>query len=1206
MGIELLGKLVALAPEFQRLAKDLRAPHASGRLQVLEEATPVVLASLWRELARPMLVVTPRPEEARRLTEQIALWGAPDARLFPESEALPFERLASDTETTHQRLSTLSYLLAGRDDEESEGPPLVVASISAITQKTASFSVFETASQVLSRGDQIDIDDLAHRWRRMGYTHRPTVDTPGTVGRRGGILDVFPVGAESPVRIELWGDEVDSIREFDPVTQRSTGMIESFDIPPAAETMPGFFDPTAAAEAISDIDTSSLSAIERERVEVELDRLLDGYDVEEVNYYAGIFNDGSLFDFLREDGLVVVLRPDEVVRAALDSDERTTQLRKVKMGRGELPKNFPSSHFTWPEIEGELAGRKSRLDLLPWGADELTQRGVYALSITSGEGFFGNLDRFSSRAAELAEKSAAVVAVTSLPKRLVEVFDEAGVTATLLDDLVELPEPGSITILPSTGAGLSAGFALNTGTNRLALFSDTEIFGVAKRRRAGKRRVQQRRESLLGQLNPGDYVVHIEHGIGRFLGTGQPDGEGPEVEYLILEYSVEDRLYVPMDHLDRITPYVAPMDRTPNLTRLGSQEWQRTKKRVEESTREMASELLGLYARREAVEGHAFATDTPWQLQLEDSFPFEETEDQINTIAEVKADMERLRPMDRLVCGDVGYGKTEIALRAAFKAVMEGKQVAVLVPTTVLAQQHYATFSQRLAAYPVRVEVLSRFRSDADQKAIVEGLASGEVDICIGTHRLVQSDIRFADLGLAVVDEEQRFGVAHKERLKQMRSEVDVLTLTATPIPRTLHMAMAGVRDMSTIMTAPEERMPIKTYVSEFSDSLIREAILREIDRQGQVYFLHNRVHNIDHIALYLRSIVPEATVGVAHGQMPEGELERSMMAFAQAEMDVLVCTTIIESGLDIPNVNTLIVNRADSFGLAQLYQLRGRVGRGAKRAYAYLLIPPARALTETAEKRLKTMLAATELGAGFRIAMADLEIRGAGNILGSQQSGHIHAVGFDLYAKMLADATEQVRAQMAGENGTGEASDGETSGGKREGEGEPGNAGSMARGDEPTGPISVDLGIPASIPDGYIADLPTRIDLYRRLVEATSSDEVDLVTGELRDRFGPAPWQVQNLLFTVRVRVAAAGAGIVAVTRSDDMLVLRLASETGGAKTPLQSHLGSDAEVGNTQIRLLLDDDDEEEDWEVRLMRVIEGIAQFRRQIAEHAAALA
>ncbi len=1215
MGIEILGEMVASIPEFRRLVAELARSggngRGGGRLQVLDEASPVVLAALWQELARPLLVVTPRPEEARRLAEQIALWGAPDARLFPESEALPFERLASDTETTHQRLTTLSYLSSPPNGASEDLPPLVVASISAITQKTASPASFTTASQVLSRGDRVDVGDLLHSWRRMGYSHGPVVDMPGWMGRRGGIIDIFPVGADSPARVELWGDEIDSLRTFDPVTQRSTGMVESIAIPPAAETLPGFFDPELAASIIGGITTSGLSPEERDRVDGELDRLLDGYDVEEVNYYAGIFNDGSLLDYLPPDGLVVVLRPDEVVRAAWESDERTAELRRVKEGRGELPGAFPSSHFTWPEIEVGLAAHRLRLDLLPWGADELDKRGVHALPVTSAEGFFGNLDRFSARAAELTESATAVVAVTSLPKRLVEVFDEAGVAVTLMDELPSTPQPGSITILPSTGAGISTGFTLVSGKDRLALFSDAEIFGVAKRRRAGRRRVQQRRESLLGQLSPGDYVVHIEHGIGRFLGTGQPEGEGPEAEYLILEYSVGDRLFVPMDHLDRITPYVAPMDRTPNLTRLGSQEWQRTKQRVEESTREMAAELLGLYARREAVEGHAFAPDTPWQLQLEDSFPFEETEDQVATVTEIKADMERSRPMDRLVCGDVGYGKTEIALRAAFKAVMEGKQVAVLVPTTVLAQQHYATFSQRLAAYPVRVDVLSRFRTDAEQKEIVEGLASGKVDICIGTHRLVQRDVRFADLGLVIVDEEQRFGVTHKERLKQMRSEVDVLTLTATPIPRTLHMAMAGVRDMSTIMTAPEERLPIKTYVSEFSDSLIREAILREIDRQGQVYFLHNRVNNIDHIALYLRTIVPEATVGVAHGQMAEGELERNMLAFAQAEMDVLVCTTIIESGLDIPNVNTLIVNRADAFGLAQLYQLRGRVGRGSKRAYAYLLIPPARVLTETAEKRLKTMLAATELGAGFRIAMADLEIRGAGNILGSQQSGHIHAVGFDLYAKMLAEATEQVRAQVASAHGAGEvggahmSSEGAST---ATGSGVVQTEGGSPFGEEDIGPISVDLGIPASIPDDYVSDLPTRIDLYRRMVQATDAGEINVLEAELRDRFGPAPWQVQNLLFTVRVRVAAGGAGIVSVTRSDDRLVLRLASETGGAKTPLQRHLGDDADVGNTQVRLSLyqDDDDDEEEWEVRLTRVIEGIAQFRRHITEHAAALA
>ena len=511
--------------------------------------------------------------------------------------------------------------------------------------------------------------------------------------------------------------------------------------------------------------------------------------------------------------------------------------------------------------------------------------------------------------------------------------------------------------------------------------------------------------------------MHVEHGVGRFAGTGRTPREDDDREYLIINYAEGDELYVPMEHLDRVTPYVAPLDRPPSLSRLGTQEWKRTKARVERSTREMAAELLSLYASREMAEGHSFALDTPWQVQLEDAFPYEETPDQAEAILDMKHDMESGKPMDRLICGDVGYGKTEVALRAAFKAVTDGYQVAILVPTTVLAQQHFTTFSERLKPYPVRVEVLSRFRTDREQRDIVNDLAEGKVDIVIGTHRLVQKDVSFKNLGLIVVDEEQRFGVAHKERLKQMRSEVDVLTMTATPIPRTLHLSLSGIRDMSAIQTAPEERLPIKTYVSEFSDELIREAIRREIDRRGQVYFLHNRVYNIDYIAGYIRRLVPEAKVGVAHGQMGENGLEQAMVDFAEGNVDVLVCTTIIESGLDIPNVNTLIVNRADTFGLAQLYQLRGRVGRSARRAYAYLLIPQHRSLTETAEKRLKTMLAATELGAGFQIAMKDLEIRGAGNILGANQSGHIYAVGFDLYTRLLSDAVESLRAQRASNN---------------------------------------------------------------------------------------------------------------------------------------------------------------------------------------------
>ena len=544
----------------------------------------------------------------------------------------------------------------------------------------------------------------------------------------------------------------------------------------------------------------------------------------------------------------------------------------------------------------------------------------------------------------------------------------------------------------------------------------------------------------------------------------------------------------------------------------------------------------------------------------------------------------RPSPWTGWVCGDVGYGKTEVALRAAFKAVMGGKQVAVLVPTTVLAQQHYSTFSERLQAFPVSVEVLSRFRTDAEQRRVVEGLAGGKVDICVGTHRLVQKDIAFKDLGLVIVDEEQRFGVAHKERLKEMRREVDVLTLTATPIPRTLHLSLAGVRDMSRIETPPEERLPIKTYVSEFSDELIREAIRREIDRQGQVFFVHNRVYNIDYMAGYIRMLVPEAEVAVGHGQMPEHELERAMLDFAEGSTDVLVCTTIIESGLDIPNANALIVNRADTFGLAQLYQLRGRIGRGARRAYAYLLVPAHRSINEVAEKRLKTMLAATELGAGFQIAMKDLEIRGAGNVLGSQQSGHIAAVGFDLYTRLLSEAVESLRARMA-------------------------SNGSSGGGDSPKVPAAlpepesvvetraaIELGIPASIPADYVQDLPTRLDVYRRIGSAAALDDLEEMNEEMADRFGPLPWQVENLLYVARLRLKAEGAGIESVYRDERYVVLKLIEETGGARSALQRALGRGVRVGLSQIRLDLAAISQ--DWELALVSIVDGIAAFRKRL--------
>ena len=1270
-------------PEYCRLRDGVRGGARRLTAEVPAKAAAFTLATLRRDVDVPTLVVAPRPEDARRLHEQLLAWCGDDEGLlhFPESEILPFERLDSDVETVHQRLRVLAAV-AGivsdidvRDGEDKESnyphpfgklragsspPPsrgkrdglMVVASVGALMQRTLGRNVMAEGSYTLRRGEQVELGEMLDMWRRLGYRFESAVYGPGVVSRRGGIIDIFPVGADLPARIEFWGNEIDSIRLFDPATQRSGDMVDSVQVTPAHEILPAMTPYGELERLAAFVDVGNCTPRVQSRIQQELELLMEGQDVEEQGFYAGFFNSGGLADYLVNSGAVLVAyKPDEIADAAWEIQERGHQLRETKEGRGELPRNFPSSHLSWRDVEAQFEGFSQRVDVhvdtpvvSPWeDEDALTvtpsqgerghSEGVdVALPFLATGNYYGNLERFVEDVWELTEEDGAtVVAVSSHSRRLAEIFGGEGVDVALADGLDDVPAAGSVTLMQSAAGGLSDGFSLpiHSGDRdgRLVVFSDVEIFGVAKQRRTRRRSVRAARDAFLSELSPGDYVVHVEHGIGRFSGTvrgvkadaGSRDNGDDDREYLAIEYANDDKLYVPLEHLDRVAPYIAPMDRPPSLTRLGTQEWRRAKARAERSTMEMASELLALYAARELAEGHSFVPDAQWQSELEESFPFEETPDQRRTIEEVKADMESPKPMDRLVCGDVGYGKTEIALRAAFKAVMDGKQVAVLVPTTVLAQQHYATFSQRLSAFPTRVEVLSRFRTPQEQRSVVDRLADGQVDICIGTHRLIQRDVRFKELGLVIVDEEQRFGVAHKERLKRMRSEVDVLTLTATPIPRSLHMALAGVRDMSTMETPPEERLPIKTYVSEMSDALIREAILREIDRQGQVYFLHNRVYNIDYMARHLSRLVPEARVGVGHGQMNEGELEDVMVEFAEGKLDVLVCTTIIESGLDIPNVNTLIINRADTLGLSQLYQLRGRVGRSARRAYCYLLVPPSGSLTEPAEKRLRAMLDASELGAGFRIAMKDLEIRGAGNILGAEQSGNIHAVGFDLYTRLLSNAVEELRARGEGagvsDQQSAVSSQGAMANGTASANGRAvdGSATKEAERVEPT----LDIGIPASIPEEYIEDLPARLRMYQRIVTlGTAQAEVSLngteeqgeegedaikagvseIEDEMRDRFGPLPWQAVNLLYVTRLRLYAKDAGIESVTRERNRVVLRYGGDIGGARRAMERVLGRQAEIGNTQVRLPMDMLGA--DWEGALETALRALAEFTRRM--------
>lgn len=1185
MSLSVLSSVLESVPQYQLLRKNLESSQARVKARFLPEGAAFTLATLWRHIETPVLVVVPRPEAARLMYEQLVAWSGDQKSIhhFPETETLPFERLYTEIDMIHQRLATLHALIAA--PTSTSRPPMVVTSVVALAQRTLGKEDFSSGVHTLSVNDQVDLSHLLELWQSMGYTVESAVYTPGVVSRRGGILDIFPVGAPLPVRIELFGNQIDSIRIFNPSDQLSHHLVDSIEIIPAHETLPAMTDRDHVESLISTIDLASCEPSQQKRLTEELSQILDGIPVDDLNLYAGFFNRGSLIDYFPTSGLSVMFWPNDIAGVAWETEERIRGLRQAKERRGELPENFPSFHMPWNELENGLTLIDRRMDITLWGTDELTQQHVHALPFSHAPTYIGQLDSFVEEAVELSKQGQSVIVVTSHSKRLSEILSDYGVDTEQSQSLDVVPSPGSLTLLQSDGSNYGDGFALDAQNHRLVVLGDNEIFGVTKQRRT-VRRTGVKWEAFISEISPGDHVVHVEHGVGRFIGTGRPSGDTIEgSEYLILQYAQGDKLYVPLEHLDRVTPYVAPNDKSPHLTRLGTQEWSRVKARAERSTREMAGELLALYAGRELIKGHSHAPDTSWQLEVEEAFPFEETPDQVATLADVKRDMEDEKPMDRLVCGDVGYGKTEIALRAAFKSVMDGKQVAVLVPTTVLAQQHYVTFSQRLSPYPTKIEVLSRFRTAKEQRSIVEALADGQVDICIGTHRLIQPDVRFKDLGLVIVDEEQRFGVGHKERLKQIRREVDVLTLTATPIPRTLHMSMAGVRDMSIIETPPEERLPIKTYVSEFSDELIREAILRELDRQGQVYFLHNRVYNIDYMANYIRRIVPEARVCVAHGQMNERDLESAMADFGSREVDVLVCTTIIESGLDIPNVNTLIINRADSFGLSQLYQLRGRVGRSVRRAYSYMLIPATQSLNETAERRLKAMLAATELGAGFRIAMKDLEIRGAGNILGADQSGHIHAVGFDLYVRLLAQAVEDLRARREGR----EIDASEESGIYY---------GSPTTTLIPESRVAVDLGIPSSLPTEYIQDLTTRLGMYQRLTKLGNLDSVTRLENELRDRFGPMPLQAQNLMYVMRLKLEAERAGVDSIIREVGRIVLRMRDEIGGARRALEQHLGPWIKLGNTQLHLELDG--LADGWQKPLIDTVGQVAQFREQMEQ------
>ncbi|MEU6793002.1 transcription-repair coupling factor [Nonomuraea wenchangensis] len=1051
---------------------------------------PFGVAALAAHDQRTVLAVTATGREAEDLAAALTSLVEPSSvAVFPAWETLPHERLSPRSDTVGQRLAVLRRLAHPVKGDTAAGPlSVIVTPVRALLQPIVK-GLGDLEPIRLRAGDDADLDEVVAQLVGNGYHRVDMVERRGEVAVRGGLLDVFPPTEEHPLRLEFWGDTVEEIRWFKVADQRSLEAAED-----------GLFAPPCRELLLTDDVRRRARELAEEHPALAevLDQLAEGTPVEGMEAFAPALAGEMdlLLDHLPVRSAVFVCDPERI-RGRAEELVRTSQefLEASWINAaagGEAPIDLDAAAFrTLEEI-------RQHADVLgqPWWTMAPFGNGV-ELDAHDSEAYRGDTAKaLADIKGWLAEEKAVVLLSEGHgpAERMVELLKGVDVPARLRPYLDKAPEPKVVHV--STGL-IEHGFV----TPSLAVLTHLDLVGQ-KASTKDMRRLPSRRRNMVDplQLKLGDHVVHEQHGVGRYVEMVQRTVQGATREYLVIEYAKGDRLYVPTDQLDEVTRYVG--GEAPTLNRMGGADWAKAKSRAKKAVKEIAGELIRLYSARMASPGHAFGGDTPWQREMEDAFPYAETGDQLAAIDEVKRDMERGVPMDRLICGDVGYGKTEIAVRAAFKAVQDGKQVAVLVPTTLLVQQHMSTFAERFSSFPVTVKPISRFQTDGEVKATLESLRTGAVDVVIGTHRLLSPEVRFKDLGLIIIDEEQRFGVEHKEAMKHLRTQVDVLAMSATPIPRTLEMGLTGIREMSTILTPPEERHPILTFVGPYEEKQIAAAVRRELMRDGQVFFVHNRVASINRVAARLRELVPEARIAVAHGQMNENQLEKIMVGFWEREYDVLVSTTIVESGLDVPNANTLIVDRADNYGLSQLHQLRGRVGRGRERGYAYFLYPPEKPLTETAHERLATISQHTEMGAGMYVAMKDLEIRGAGNVLGAEQSGFIAGVGFDLYVRLMAEAVQEQKAKLDG----GEAP-------------------------QETPDVKVELPINAHIPHDYVTSERLRLEAYKRIAAITEESHIAEVRDELIDRYGKPPVEVDNLLEVAGFRIKARRAGLTDVT---------------------------------------------------------------------------
>ncbi|MGA4722404.1 transcription-repair coupling factor [Fictibacillus nanhaiensis] len=1100
-------------------------------------ARTMLISSLHENTGKPQLVVTHNLFQAQKLYEDLtSLLSEDEVYLYPVNDLISSEMAISSPELKSQRIEALNQL-----SRSFKG--VIITPVAGLRRYLPPVEVWKKAGLAFQVGEDIDSDEILKKLVAMGYERSSMVQTPGEFSVRGGIIDIYPLTEKNPVRIELFDTEIDSIRFFEAETQRSQDKVKAISIAPAEELI--LFDEhynnaadridAKLASTLKNIKDDALKETLVENISYETGRLREKQQFQSMYKYASLFYDepASLLQYISPNSLVVMDEIGRIQETSQQLDKEEAEWQTALLEHGELVQDLTIS----PDTNGLLGDKKAfpiiYLSLFLRHVPHTQPQNILNVECKSMQNFHGQMNVLKGEMDRWKKLGFAIVFVAMNKERanrlervLADYEMDAGIIAA--DQNIQ-PKTSQI-LLGDLGSGFES------VKQKLVVITEEEVFTKKAKRPARKQKMTNaERIKSYSELKVGDYVVHVNHGIGKYLGIETLEIKGVHKDYLHIKYSGNDKLYVPVEQIDQVQKYVGSEGKEPKIYSLGGSDWKKVKSRVKSSVQDIADDLIKLYAEREASRGYAFAEDGAEQSEFEGSFPYQETDDQLRAIEEIKKDMESVRPMDRLLCGDVGYGKTEVAIRAAFKAIMGGKQVAFLVPTTILAQQHFETFRERFSEFPITIGSLSRFRSKKEQNEVLKGLKAGTVDIAIGTHRLLSKDVQYKDLGLLIIDEEQRFGVTHKEKIKTLKSNVDVLTLTATPIPRTLHMSMLGVRDLSVIETPPENRFPVQTYVMDYNGSLVREAIEREMGRGGQVYFLYNRVDSIERMAEQISMLVPDCRVAYAHGQMSENELESVMLEFLEGNYDVLVSTTIIETGVDIPNVNTLIVYDADKMGLSQLYQLRGRVGRSNRVAYAYFTYQRDKVLTEVAEKRLQAIKEFTELGSGFKIAMRDLSIRGAGNLLGAQQHGFIDSVGFDLYSQMLEEAIQERK----------------------------GNKPKEVEED-----VDLNIEVDAYIPTNYIGDEKQKIEMYKHVRAAKALKDISDLQEEFVDRFGDYPVEVECLLLVAGIKLRAKREGVKLIEQKQDTVNMILNEKTtssldGGKMFEIANKIGRHVNLG-------------------------------------------